>query len=130
MSERDSTRGERRIEVPLLARVEGEGALDLTIDDGRIAGLRLRIFEPPRLFERFLVGFWRAPARRDAGALALALERALPAAEDLVRWTAPLPLPSYPQQFDCVSLRHPVEYPMMAERIVSESGLDIPVDHF
>lgn len=44
------------IHVPVLARVEGEGALDLRIDDGEIADLRLRIFEPPRFFEKFLEG--------------------------------------------------------------------------
>ncbi|WP_297471544.1 nickel-dependent hydrogenase large subunit, partial [Acidithiobacillus sp.] len=41
---------------PVLARVEGEGALDLRIDDGDITQLRLRIFEPPRFFEKFLEG--------------------------------------------------------------------------
>jgi coenzyme F420-reducing hydrogenase alpha subunit len=45
-----------RINVPVLARVEGEGALHLRIEDGRLAEVGLRIFEPPRLFERFLVG--------------------------------------------------------------------------
>jgi coenzyme F420-reducing hydrogenase alpha subunit len=44
------------IHVPVLARVEGEGALDLRIDDGAISELRLRIFEPPRFFEKFLEG--------------------------------------------------------------------------
>jgi len=44
------------IHVPVLARVEGEGALDLRIDDGAITELRLRIFEPPRYFEKFLEG--------------------------------------------------------------------------
>ncbi|MEW6120568.1 MAG: nickel-dependent hydrogenase large subunit [Pseudomonadota bacterium] len=44
------------IHVPVLARVEGEGALDLAIDDGNITRLRLRIFEPPRFFEKFLEG--------------------------------------------------------------------------
>ncbi|MCA1805169.1 MAG: nickel-dependent hydrogenase large subunit [Xanthomonadaceae bacterium] len=49
---------ERRIhiEVPVLARVEGEGALHLRIEDGRIEHLQLRIFEPPRFFEKFLEG--------------------------------------------------------------------------
>jgi coenzyme F420-reducing hydrogenase alpha subunit len=42
--------------LPLLARVEGEGALELAFDQGRIAGLRLRIFEPPRYFEKLLEG--------------------------------------------------------------------------
>ncbi|MCF7984349.1 MAG: nickel-dependent hydrogenase large subunit [Thiohalocapsa sp.] len=241
----------RRIDVPVLARVEGEGALEVTIRDGRIAHLALRIFEPPRLFERFLVGhhyselpdlvaricgicpvayqmsaldaierlfapdrqspparwvqrmrrlfycgewmqshalhihllaapdflgfdsapamaarygaelrrglalqalgnriislfgarsvhpvgaraggFRRAPSLQQAGALAAQAEQAVPAAEDLVRWTAALPLPAHPQQFNCVSLRHPAEYPMIGERIVAESGLDISVDDF
>ncbi len=44
------------INVPVLARVEGEGALDIRIENGRITQLKLRIFEPPRLFEKFLEG--------------------------------------------------------------------------
>lgn len=47
---------EIRISVPVLARVEGEGALDLHIREGRIDDLKLRIYEPPRLFEKFLEG--------------------------------------------------------------------------
>jgi sulfhydrogenase subunit alpha len=47
---------EIRIEVPVLARVEGEGALELSASGGRIETLRLRIFEPPRYFEKFLEG--------------------------------------------------------------------------
>ena len=44
------------IHVPVLARVEGEGALELTLREGRVQSLRLHIYEPPRLFEQFLVG--------------------------------------------------------------------------
>ncbi|MEQ6889220.1 Ni/Fe hydrogenase subunit alpha [Halomonas sp. CS7] len=44
------------IHVPILARVEGEGALDIRIEGGRIEALKLRIFEPPRLFEKLLEG--------------------------------------------------------------------------
>ncbi len=51
-----SERREVTINVPLLTRVEGEGALDLRIKDGEITALQLRIFEPPRLFEKFLEG--------------------------------------------------------------------------
>jgi coenzyme F420-reducing hydrogenase alpha subunit len=51
-----SERREVTINVPLLTRVEGEGALDLQIKDGEITALQLRIFEPPRLFEKFLEG--------------------------------------------------------------------------
>lgn len=42
------------IHVPVLARVEGEGALELDIENETIKELKLRIFEPPRLFEKFL----------------------------------------------------------------------------
>ncbi|HEX9627209.1 MAG TPA: nickel-dependent hydrogenase large subunit [Acidiferrobacterales bacterium] len=44
------------IHVPVLARVEGEGALHLDVRGGRIEALSLRIFEPPRYFEKFLEG--------------------------------------------------------------------------
>ncbi len=46
----------RSVEVPMIARVEGEGALHLKLKDGRIVDLRLEIFEPPRFFEAFLAG--------------------------------------------------------------------------
>lgn len=44
------------IHVPVLTRVEGEGALDIKIRGGKIEDLKLRIFEPPRLFEKLLEG--------------------------------------------------------------------------
>lgn len=46
----------KTINVDMLARVEGEGALTLSVQDGRVAEVQLRIFEPPRLFEGFLEG--------------------------------------------------------------------------
>lgn len=44
------------INVPILARVEGEGALEVRIRDQQIETLQLKIYEPPRLFEKFLEG--------------------------------------------------------------------------
>ncbi len=44
------------VNVPVLARVEGEGALHVVVIDGEITDLRLRIYEPPRFFEGFLRG--------------------------------------------------------------------------
>ncbi|MCW8808388.1 MAG: nickel-dependent hydrogenase large subunit [Rhodanobacter sp.] len=44
------------IHVPVLARVEGEGALHLRIRGDVIETLMLQIYEPPRLFEKFLEG--------------------------------------------------------------------------
>jgi len=46
----------RTIKVDYLARVEGEGALHLVIDQGQVSQAKLNIFEPPRFFEAFLRG--------------------------------------------------------------------------
>ena len=46
----------RTINVGYLARVEGEGALELTITDGQVAVANFSIFESPRFFEAFLRG--------------------------------------------------------------------------
>src|SRR3954468_4531512 len=53
----------RTIKVAYLARVEGEGALRVKINDGVVADVKLKIFEPPRFFEAFLRGrkFTEAP---------------------------------------------------------------------
>ena len=46
----------RELTVSGLARVEGEGALNLTVRDGQVARAELNIYEPPRFFEAFLRG--------------------------------------------------------------------------
>ena len=46
----------RQLRVSSLARVEGEGALDLVIEGRRVESARLEIYEPPRFFEAFLRG--------------------------------------------------------------------------
>ena len=46
----------RTLKVDQLARVEGEGALTLTLRGDEVVDVALRIFEPPRLFEAFLRG--------------------------------------------------------------------------
>lgn len=44
------------INIPVLARVEGEGALKLEIRNERIVKMELSIYESPRFFEKFLEG--------------------------------------------------------------------------
>lgn len=44
------------LNIPVLARVEGEGALELELRQQTITSLKLKIYEPPRLFEKFLEG--------------------------------------------------------------------------
>src|SRR5579864_8615048 len=51
-----SGREARTIRVDTLARVEGEGSLHIKLVGDRVADVKLKIYEPPRLFEAFLRG--------------------------------------------------------------------------
>jgi coenzyme F420-reducing hydrogenase alpha subunit len=53
----------RTIDVDALARVEGEGALNVKVKGRKVTEAKLRIYEPPRFFEAFLRGrhFTEAP---------------------------------------------------------------------
>jgi sulfhydrogenase subunit alpha len=46
----------RTLTVGALTRVEGEGALHVTLTDGAVDSVELNIYEPPRFFEAFLRG--------------------------------------------------------------------------
>ena len=46
----------RTLSVGALTRVEGEGALHVTMSDGAVDSVELNIYEPPRFFEAFLRG--------------------------------------------------------------------------
>jgi sulfhydrogenase subunit alpha len=235
------------IKVPVLTRVEGEGALHLQIKNGTIQELQLQIYEPPRLFEKMLEGrepnevidmvaricgicpvayqmtavqaferlcqvevspwirtmrrvfyygewlqshalhihmlaapdflgfnniiemasehaaivrrglrlqalgndlialfgarsvhpvgvqvggFYHAPAVTDVAHIIKRLQAAKQDADELVRWTASLPLPNEQQEFVCVALRHTNEYPITEGRIASSSGLNIDSDEY
>ena len=47
---------EKTIKVDYLARVEGEGAMYVKMEEGKVVDLHFKIFEPPRFFEAFLRG--------------------------------------------------------------------------
>ena len=53
----------KTIRTDYLARVEGEGAMQVTIDGREVTDVKLKIYEPPRFFEAFLRGraFTEAP---------------------------------------------------------------------
>ena len=53
----------RTISVDTLARVEGEGAMTVTMRGRQVLDVKVRIYEPPRFFEAFLRGrsFLEAP---------------------------------------------------------------------
>ena len=63
MSDPSKPKKIRSIKVDYLARVEGEGAMQLHMKDGAVEDVKLKIFEPPRFFEAFLQGrsFSEAP---------------------------------------------------------------------
>src|SRR5208337_4072368 len=58
-----TTSAGKTIRVDTLARVEGEGALYIKYAGERVADVKLKIYEPPRLFEAFMRGrhFSEAP---------------------------------------------------------------------
>ncbi|MGD2081170.1 MAG: nickel-dependent hydrogenase large subunit, partial [Nitrospirota bacterium] len=45
-----------KLNIEYIARVEGESAVEVEISGGKLTGLKLNIWEPPRFFEGFLVG--------------------------------------------------------------------------
>jgi len=51
-----SHRNDRSLTVGSLTRVEGEGAMHVRVEAGRVADVRLEIYEPPRFFEALLRG--------------------------------------------------------------------------
>jgi len=52
----DAEDSKRKIHVPILTRVEGEGSLLVKIDVDVVRDVQLAIYEPPRLFEAMLRG--------------------------------------------------------------------------
>jgi sulfhydrogenase subunit alpha len=81
-------------------------------------------------------GFYSTPTSSTMTALAEELRPALESAIDIARWVATFPFPDHtlPDGTALVALRHPTEYPMLGERLVSTGGLDIAaneyLDHF
>jgi coenzyme F420-reducing hydrogenase alpha subunit len=79
-------------------------------------------------------GFYRVPTPPELAGIAERLKWARKAALETVRWVAGFEFPDFEQDYEFVALRHPGEYPIDQGRIVSDKGLDIPVqeygDHF
>lgn len=75
-------------------------------------------------------GFYRVPSRNELQPLVEKLKWARDTALQMVRWTATLPFPDFEQDYLCVALRHPLEYPLNEGRLVSNRGLDIPIQDY
>ncbi len=75
-------------------------------------------------------GFYRIPRAREWRALIEELKWAREAALGVVQWTAGFPFPDFEMDYEFVALRHPDEYPFNEGRLVSNKGLDIPINAY
>ena len=75
-------------------------------------------------------GFHRAPSRSALKALLPDLEWALQASIETLQWVSAFDFPDHQVDYEMVCLRHPHEFPMNEGRIVSDRGLDVPVEEY
>jgi coenzyme F420-reducing hydrogenase alpha subunit len=75
-------------------------------------------------------GFYRAPSRDALARLMPDLEWGLQAAIDTLELVSKFEFPDLELDYECVSVKHPAEYPMNEGRIVSTSGLDISMEEY
>jgi coenzyme F420-reducing hydrogenase alpha subunit len=75
-------------------------------------------------------GFYRAPSRGALKRLLPDLEWGLQAAKDTLALVSTFEFPDLNIDYECVALKHPQEYPFNEGRVVSTSGLDIPVEEY
>jgi coenzyme F420-reducing hydrogenase alpha subunit len=75
-------------------------------------------------------GFYRVPTKKELLALVPELEWSRDAAIETIRLVSGFTFPKVEQDFEFVSLSHPLEYPFNEGRIVSNKGLDIAVSEW
>jgi coenzyme F420-reducing hydrogenase alpha subunit len=128
----------KTIKVSQLARVEGEGALKVTIRDGAVTEAELNIFEPPRFFEAFMRGrmFSEAPdiTARICGICPIAYQMsAIHAMEDALGVTVDGPLRALRRLIYCGEWieSHGLHVYMLhaPDFLGYQSGIDLARDH-
>ena len=75
-------------------------------------------------------GFYRIPSKAELGALLDDLKWTVDASLQTIRFTSKLPVPEFERDYEFVALRHEQEYPMNEGRLVSNRGLNIPVQDY
>jgi coenzyme F420-reducing hydrogenase alpha subunit len=75
-------------------------------------------------------GFYKVPTKKELETLVPELEWARDAAMDTIRLVSGFTFPDVEQDFEFVSMSHPLEYPFNEGRIVSNKGLDIAVSEW
>lgn len=75
-------------------------------------------------------GFYRAPQVAALKALLPDLEWGLQASIEVLELVARFDFPDLTRDYECVSIRHPDEYPLNDGNVVSTSGLNVPVEEY
>ncbi|MFO8085960.1 MAG: Ni/Fe hydrogenase subunit alpha [Desulfobacterales bacterium] len=75
-------------------------------------------------------GFYKVPTQKELQKMIEPLKWAQEASIDTVRFASALKFPEFEQDYEFVSVCHDKEYPLNEGRIVSNKGIDIPVDDF
>ncbi len=75
-------------------------------------------------------GFYRAPAPAQLKAVIPDLEWGLQASIDTLRLVSTFDFPKLEQDYIQVCLKHPTEFPMNEGKVVSSTGLDVPVEEY
>lgn len=75
-------------------------------------------------------GFYKVPSKKDLMKLYEDLKWAKNAAIDAVKFASGLKFPEFYQDYECVSLVHPSEYPFNEGKIQSNKGIDIYPDQY
>jgi coenzyme F420-reducing hydrogenase alpha subunit len=75
-------------------------------------------------------GFYRVPTRKEFAPLKEELKWARDAAIETARWVAQFTFPDFEQDYEFVAVKHPDEYPFNEGLVVSNRGIDIPVEQY
>lgn len=75
-------------------------------------------------------GFYKVPTRKELMKMYDDICWARDAAIETAKFAATLPFPEFFQDYECVSLVHPDEYPFNEGRIVSTKGIDISPEQY
>ncbi|MDD3287520.1 MAG: Ni/Fe hydrogenase subunit alpha [Alphaproteobacteria bacterium] len=75
-------------------------------------------------------GFYKIPSKKEIHHLIEPLKWGIEASVAITRLFGTFNFPDYEYDYHCVSLRHPDEYAIMEGNIVSNRGIDIPINKF